>query len=57
MNKANLTIEEIAQLKDWAKRREILKCVELLRGKNVMVLPNDCCIDFNEIKRIILNEL
>jgi len=57
MNKANLTEEDILNLKDWAKQREILKCIEMLRGKNAMVLPNDCCIDFNQIKRIILNEL
>ena len=57
MSKANLTEEDILNLKDWAKQREILKCIEMLRGKNAMVLPNDCCIDFNQIKKIILNEL
>ena len=57
MNKANLTDDDIAQLKDWANNKKIIECVDMLRTKNVVVLPNDCCIDFNAIKQMILHEL
>jgi len=57
MNKANLAADDIAQLKDWAVKRMIMECVNLLRTKKAIVLPNDCCIDLNEIKKLIINEL
>lgn len=57
MNKANLTAADIAQLKDWVAKRMIIECVNLLRTKKAIVLPNDCCVDLNEIKKLIINEL